>query len=115
MVKIEITEKLFEEIELKFKQESSKVFDLIESLKDNPKKGKFLGNVGGIAIKELKYKTFRFYFITDGFKLKNLCEKDLTELLIRFIRMSNKKHQQKTIDEIKHILRIIGPSYFLTE
>jgi len=115
MVKIEITEKLFEQIEAKFKQESSKIFDLIESLKDNPKKGKFLGNVGGITIKELKYKTFRFYFITDGFKLKYLRQEDLTDLLIRFIRMSDKKHQQKTIDEIKNILITIGAKYFQDE
>ncbi len=115
MVRIEITERLFEEIEAQFKQEASKIFDLIESLKDNPKKGKPLGNVGGIVIKELKYKTFRFYFITDGFKLKYLSEKDLTDLLLRFVRMSDKKHQQKVIDEIKHTLKTIGPSYFQNE
>jgi hypothetical protein len=112
MAKIEIVESLFEEIENKFKQESSEIFDLIDSLKDNPKKGKPLGNVGGLAIKEIKYKNFRFYFITDGFKLKFIGEEGLIDLLIRFVRMSDKKHQQETISEIKHILQTIGPAGF---
>ena len=61
---------------------------------------------------KLKYGPFRFYFITDGFKLKCLIEEELTYLLIRFVRMSDKKHQQETINEIKQILRIIGPKGF---
>ena len=112
MVKIEIVESLFEEIEKKFKEEASKIFDLMESLKDNPKKGKLLGTIGGIIIKELKYKNFRFYFLTDGFKLKYLNKEYLNDLLLRFVRMSDKKHQQDVINEIKHILTIIGPSGF---
>lgn len=113
MVKIEIVESLFEEIESKFKQESSKIFDLMESLQESPHKGKILGTVGGIIIKELKYGPFRFYFITDGFKLKFAGQEYLTDLLMRFVRISDKKAQQKTIDEIKGILRIIGPEGFV--
>lgn len=112
MVQIEITESLFEEIEKKFKKEAAKIFDLMETLKEIPKKGKLLGTVGGIVIKELKYKGFRFYFITDGFRLKCLQEKDLVELLIKFVRMSDKKHQEETILEIKKILKTIGPKSF---
>lgn len=112
MVRIEILESLFEEIEKKFKQESSKIFDLIGSLEGNPRKGKLLGTVGGIVIKELKYKSFRFYFLSDGYKLKYLGLSDLTDLLLRFVRMSDKKHQKKTILEIKKILQTIGPSGF---
>ena len=44
--------------------------------------------------------------------IKFLSEKDLSDLLIRFVRMSDKKHQQKTIEEIKHVLRLIGPKGF---
>ena len=33
----------------------------------------------------------------------------LSDLLIRFVRMSDKKDQQKTINEIKKILAIFGP------
>ncbi|MBU1974372.1 MAG: hypothetical protein KKH52_03180, partial [Nanoarchaeota archaeon] len=84
----------------------------LKSLENNPHKGKFLGTVGGIAIKELKYQGFRFYFITDGYKLKCLDKALLTNLLLKFVRMSDKKHQQKTIEEIKQILRIIGPDGF---
>jgi len=112
-VRIEITESLYEEIENKFKKESSKVFDLIETLKTSPSKGKTLGSVGGIVIKEIKYQGFRFYFMTDGFKLKMLGKDSLVELLIKFVRMSDKKSQQKTIEEIKHILRTIGPEGLL--
>jgi len=112
MVKVEIVESLFEEIEKKFKSESSEILDLMDSLKDSPKKGKPIGNVGGLLIKEIKYKNFRFYFIVDGFKLKFIGEDDLVDLLIRFVRMSDKKYQQDTINEIKNILQTIGPAGF---
>ena len=104
MAKVEIVRSLFEEIKKKFKGESHKIIDLMESLENNPKKGKFLGNVGGIIIKELKYKNFRFYFVTDGYKLKFFDGQNLTDMLIKFVRMSDKKHQQQTINEIKKIL-----------
>ena len=77
----------------------------MNSLKENPKKGKELGQVRGIVIKELRYEKFRFYFITDGFDVKFLEIKDLQNLAIKFIKMSDKKTQQKAINEIKDILR----------
>ena len=112
MVQIEIVESLFQEIERRFKGEAAEIFDLMESLKENSKKGKELGTVGGIVIKELRCNGFRFYFLADGFKLKLLGESDLTDLFLRFVRMSDKKHQQKVIEEIKVILRTIGPVRF---
>jgi len=112
MAKVEIVRSLLEEIKKKFKEESHKIIDLIETLEKNPKKGKLLGVVGGIVIKELRYKSFRFYFIADGNKLKFLNEESLVDLLIRFVRMSNKKEQQKTINEIKKILVYFGPEGF---
>ena len=113
MAKVEIVDSLFRQIESKFKQEAHKIIDLLYAVEKNPHKGKILGNVGGIIIKELKYKNFRFYFITDGYKLKVLGADDLTDLLLRFVRMSNKKEQQKVIDEIRVILKKIGPSGLL--
>lgn len=113
MAKVEIVNSLAEEIKRKFKGESYKIIQLLETLEDNPRKGKPLGSVGGVVVKEIRYKSFRFYFITDGFKLKCLNESQLTDLLIQFIRMSDKKHQQETINEIKHILRTIGVGGFL--
>ena len=112
MAKVEIVRSLFEEIQKKFKGEAHKIIDLLETLEKNPKKGKELGSVGGIVIKEIRYKNFRFYFITDGYKLKIMDEAYLIDLLIRFVRMSDKKDQQKTINEIKKILQKFGPQKF---
>ncbi len=112
MVQVSISEKLKDDIFKKFKEESKIIFKQLSSLSENPNKGKLLGNVGGIVIKEIKYKSFRFYFITDGYKLKCIDEENLTDLLIRFVRMSDKNHQQETIDEIRRILIKIGPEGF---
>ncbi len=112
MAKVEIVQSLYDEIDKKFKEESVGVLEHLKSLESSHHKGKPLGTVGGILIKELKYKNFRFYFITDGFKLKYVDEKHLADLLILFVRMSDKKAQQKTIEEIKHILSTIGTSGF---
>ena len=112
MAKVEIVESLFEEINKKFKQKSVKVLQYLKLLENNPKKGKLLGTVGGIVIKELKYACFRFYFISDNFKLKCMGEEGLVDLLLRFVRMSDKKHQQQTINEIKKILINIGLNGF---
>lgn len=112
MAKIIITESLKNEIFNKFKKESKKIFKLIYSLKKNPKKGKTVGQVSGIVIKEIKYEKFRFYFITNGFQIKVLDIKNLQNLVIKFIKMSDKKSQQKTIDEIKNVLRKLGEEEF---
>lgn len=107
-----VTKELEKDINKKFKKESIKIFELMYSLKDNPKKGKPITQIGGVLIKELKYKSFRFYFITDGLKIKLLGIKELNDLLIKFVRMSDKKNQQKAIDEIKYILRRFGEGGF---
>ncbi len=112
MAKVKIVDSLAREIKKKFKGESHKITDLLESLEENPCKGKLLGNVAGIVIKELKYKKFRFYFLVDGFKLKVLSKEELTDLLMKFVRMSDKKSQQKTINEIREILLKIGAGGF---
>ena len=113
MAKVEIVRSLFEEIQKKFKGEAHTIIDLMESLETNPKKGKELGHAGGIVIKELKYKSFRFYFITDGYRLKIMDKKLLADLLIRFVRMSDKNNQQKTINEIRKILINMGSKGFI--
>jgi uncharacterized protein YdcH (DUF465 family) len=112
MVQVTILETLKDEILKKFKEESKIIFRQMYSLAENPHKGKILGHVGGVVIKELKYKNFRFYFITDGYKLKIMDESKLVDLLIRFVRMSDKKHQQETINEIKKVLINFGPKGF---
>lgn len=112
MAKVMIAETLKDEILRKFKEESKIIFRQMQSLGDNPHKGKPLGHVGGIVIKELRYKNFRFYFITDGYKLKIMNQEKLIDLLIRFVRMSDKKHQQQIIEEIRRILLNFGPEGF---
>ena len=112
MAQVEIIPSLYEEIRKKFKQQSVEVLEHLKSLESSPHKGKLLGTVGGIVIKELKYEGFRFYFITDGFRLKCLDEDKLVDLLLRFVRMSDKTHQQQTINEIKQILRTVGAGGF---
>ena len=112
MAKVIFTKRLEEEINKIFKKESTKIFESMRELENNPHKGKPLGQVGGIVIKEIRRESYRFYFITDGFKLKMLQKEELTDLLIKFVRISDKKAQQKTIDEIKDILRKIGEEGF---
>ncbi|MDP2666685.1 MAG: hypothetical protein Q8P05_04265 [Candidatus Diapherotrites archaeon] len=112
MAQVEIVRSLLDEIKRKFKGESHEILDLLETLEENPKKGKPLGRVGGIVIKELKYKSFRFYFIADGNKIKAFSQEELVDLLIKFVRISDKKNQQKVIDDIKHILQTLGAEGF---
>jgi hypothetical protein len=112
MAKVIIASSLEEEINKKFKEKSVDIFSLMYSLEENPYKGKELTAIGKHLIKELKYGNYRFYFVTDGYKIKILKSSELKELLIKFVRMSDKKDQQKTIDEIKKALKVIGEEGF---
>ena len=113
MARIELTRSFVRQLSKRFSEhEANKVLDLIETLEDTPRKGKTLGNIGSVVIKELKYKKFRFYFLVDGWSLKCVDEEHLKDLLLRFVRMSDKKRQQQTLDEIKNILVRIGPNGF---
>lgn len=112
MAKVEIIDSLFNQIRKKFKGEAHKIIDLLETLEENPHKGKPLGSVAGIAIKELKYKKFRFYFIVEKERLMFYSKEELTDLLLKFVRMSDKKSQQKVINEIREILIKLSPHEF---
>ncbi|HIH23567.1 TPA: hypothetical protein HA251_00890 [Candidatus Woesearchaeota archaeon] len=113
MANVEIAESLLVAIQKKFdKRQANEIIDLMQTLEEHPAKGKLLGNVGGIVIKELRYGSFRFYFLTDGFTLRCMDEERLKDLLLRFVRMSDKKHQQETIEEIRRILMAVGMSGF---
>ncbi len=103
---------LEKKIEKKFKKESIKIFSLLLSLEKEPKKGKEIGHIGKIIIKEIKYKKFRFYLVTDNYKIKFLTTDELKDTIIKFVRMSEKKDQQKTIDEIKQVLKNLGEEGF---
>jgi hypothetical protein len=108
MAKVLITVSLKEEIFKKFKALSEKIFLCMKSLEAEPHKGKALSHVAEIVIKELKYENYRFYFITDGHILKFGTTDELAVLLIKFVRMSEKKNQQGAIDEIKDVLKSMG-------
>ena len=112
MAKVEIIESLAKEIEKKFKGESHKIIKLLRKLEENPHKGKLLGNVAGFLIKELKYKSFRFYFVVEGNKLNFYSKEELIDILMKFVRMSDKNAQQKTINEIREVLIKIGIECF---
>lgn len=107
MIKIIILNRLRDEIYKKFKRDSYKIFSLIGTLKENPNKGKVIGFVGDMCIREIKYKSFRFYFILNKNKLNLFNQNKLRDLLIRFIEMSKKNNQQKTINKIKEILKLL--------
>ena len=108
MAIVVVTESLQEEVMKKFRSESVKVFSAMKSLKTSPKKGKTLCHMHDIVIKEIKYGKFRFYFITDGHVLKFGTNEELMNLLIKFVRVSEKKDQQKAIDKIKSTLKSLG-------
>ena len=112
MAKVIITKSLEKEINKLFKKESIKIIELMKSLEEYPKKGKPISQIGNIAIKELKYKSHRFYFITDRYKIKLLDVSELKDLLIKFVSMSDKRSQQKVIDKIKRVLRTLGEEGF---
>jgi len=112
MVKVIITPLLEREINKTFKHKSIEVFELIYSLKENPYKGKDIAVIGKLLIKELRYEKYRIYFITDGYKIKLMKASEIKDLVIKFIRMSEKKDQQKVIEEIKTILRKLGEEGF---
>ncbi len=112
MAVVIVTEQLEKEINKKFKEETLTIFSLMRELQNEPKKGKEIGVIGRILIKEIKYKAFRFYFITDGYKTKFLKSEELKDLIIKFVRMSDKNSQQKVINEIKNVLRALGEEGF---
>lgn len=112
MAEVVIIKDLEDEINKKFKGESVEIFELLYSLGENPHKGKVVGQIGGVVVKEVKYKSFRFYFLVDGYKIKVMDVVQLTDLLIKFVRMSDKGNQQKVIDEIKNTLRNVGADRF---
>ena len=112
MAIVRIDRDLDRKINKKFKGEAVKIFRLIYSMEENPNKGKIVGSVGGVLIKELKYGKFGFYFTVDGFRIKFWDIESLSDLIIRFVRMSDKKSQRKVIEEIKVVLRNLGEEGF---
>ncbi len=109
MTEIIITQSLAKKLKKLFGSDELRIIvSLMRSLKDTPRKGKALASVGGVLIKELKYKKFRLYFITNGYILKFGTADEFMALLIKFIDVSDKKDQQKNIDKIKSVLESLS-------
>ena len=112
MAKVIITQNLKSEVFKIFKGQSADIFSLMQSLEDNPKKGKEITVIGRTLLGEIRYKNYRFYYVTDGFKIKFLKVEELNNVFIKFVRLSQKMDQQKVIEEIKFVLRSIGKGGF---
>lgn len=112
MIRIIIVTSLRKAIWKTFKKDSLKVFNLIRELESNPNKGKRIGQVGIISIRELKFRSFRFYYILNSNTLSLFNKEKLSDLLIKFIAMSKKNGQQKTINKINSILEYLDSDEF---
>ena len=114
MVNIYVSKQLEKDINKRLsKKEADDIFLQFYSLKQNVFKGDTLTNIGGILLKELKYKKFRFYFIQSKDTLKLLSKEELKQHIIKFIAMSDKsKEQQKIINKIKDDLLKKGFDWF---
>ena len=111
-VEVMISPELNKEINNKFRGETPGIIRFLMSLKESHHKGKLLTQVGGVLVKEIKYRGFRFYYVVDNYRLRLFDKGELEELLIRFVRMSNKKSQQRVIEAIKVVLRELGDGGF---
>jgi hypothetical protein len=108
MIEVIISTNLAKEIKKIFgKTKSLEIADLFDTLKKNPHKGKLLICIGPFVLEELKYEQYRFYFVMEGHKLRLYTQGELKDLLIKFVRMSNKDTQQNTINEIKKALKLM--------
>ena len=106
MVIVAITKNLDKELKKRLdKNTYYEIKEVFSSLKQNPYKGDLLHVLGTVVLKEIRYKTFRFYFLTSNNLIKFIASTDLEKELIRFIKMSKKNDQQKVIDEILEKLR----------
>ncbi len=106
MVIVAITKELDKELKKRLdKKTYYEIKDVFMSLKKNPYKGDLLHVLGNVVLKEIRYKTFRFYFLTSNNLIKFIATTDLEKELIKFIKMSKKNDQQKVIDEILKKLR----------
>jgi len=108
MAKVIVDSELIVKIDKKFKNKSLEVISWLRDLEQNPKKGDFLRCVDNIAIKEIKFRGFRFYFIVNNYRIKILKIEELVDEQLKFVGMSNKNNQDKEIDKIEKRLKAVG-------
>jgi hypothetical protein len=107
MARVIITRTLKDRVLKRFGGEAEAIFSKMLSLGSSPKNGKHLTSIGSLMLGEIRFRSYRFYYITDAHKVKFLSVHELEDLIIRFVEYSDKKHQQETIEELKQMLRSI--------
>ena len=106
MVIVAVTLALDKELKKRLnKDEYAQVKKKFQTLKKDPYKGKLLHVLGNVVLKELRWKSFRFYFLTSHNLIKIVAKTDLEKELVKFIRMSKKSDQTKVIKEVLEQLR----------
>ncbi|MCH8519520.1 MAG: hypothetical protein LAT82_02075 [Nanoarchaeota archaeon] len=100
MAIVKIDSNLIKKIYKIFKKESIEVFEFLKTLEQNPQKGKILFNSKKYQLKELKYKSFRFYFVKSNNTIIVFEENEI----ITFLDVSKKNDQQEVIDKLKRIM-----------
>ncbi len=108
MVKVRIDDGLIKKLERKFGRADLKsIHKMFLSLEDNPLQGDMLKAFGAIVLKEIRYKSFRFYFLHSKDLLIIKDPARLRDEIIRFIDMSKKNDQQRVIYGLKDMLKRI--------
>lgn len=99
----------------KFVKELTKIFSKSKAIakikqleKTKEDSGKFVALANGIEIRELKDKSFRFYFIQKNGKYEFITEEEFSKKIIQFVALSKKNNQQKVIDKLKEDLQKFG-------
>lgn len=107
MARVIITRTLKERILKRFGGEAETIFSKMHRLGRTPKGGKALTKIGSLMLGEIRFRGYRFYYVTDAYKVKFLSVHELEDLIIRFVEYFDKKHQHKTIEKLKDALRIV--------
>ena len=107
MARVIITRTLKDRILKRFGGEAEMIFSKMNHLGSSPKSGKGLTSIGSLLLGEIRFRRYRFYYITDAHKVKFLSVHELEDLIIRFVEYSDKKHQQATIEKLKDVLRSV--------
>lgn len=78
----------------------------LEKTKENS--AKFVALVNRIEIRELKEKSFRFYFVRKSGQYEFITEDEFARKIIQFVALSKKNNQQEVIDKLKEDLQRFG-------
>ena len=106
MARVIITRTLKDRLLNRFGGEAELILSKMNHLGSSPKSGKHLTTIGSLMLGEIRFRGYRFYYVTDAHKIKFLSVHELEDLIIRFVEYSE-KHQRETIEKLKDMLRSI--------